>query len=124
MRENDIWGFKIMNKIRFALLGAIIFGATVFNAVSPAQAEDLTFLLTNGTDVRLVNFHVSHPGTRRWEEDVLDDVYLAPGYSINVTIADNRSNCRYDVLSRFSDGEEIEEYGVDLCELAEYEIGN
>ncbi|MBT3701912.1 MAG: hypothetical protein HOE62_16805 [Alphaproteobacteria bacterium] len=113
-----------MNKVKFALFCAIFFGATMLNAVNPAQAEDLTFTLTNGTDVRLVNFHVSHTGTKRWEEDVLDDVYLAPGYSIEITIADDRRNCHYDVLSRFSDGEEVEDYNIDLCDLGEYEIGN
>ena len=111
-----------MIKSKYFLLGAFLFGATVFFGANSAKAEDLVFLLTNGTHSKLLNFHVSHSGAKRWEEDVLDDVYLAPGYSINITIADGRSVCEYDLLSRFSDGEEVEEYEVDLCELGEYTI--
>lgn len=109
-----------MTEIRMKLFGAVFAVIAVVFAVAPVHAEDLAFMLINKTRANVVGFFVSHTGTSDWGENLLDGGYLASGYGVRVTIADGRRTCGYDILSEFDDGEEIEDYDVDLCELEEF----
>lgn len=82
-----------------------------------AIAEDLIFVLTNSTAEELVEFYTSPTGFNRWEEDVLGGGTLAAGESVNVTVADGRESCSYDIRGVFEDGSSAEHYDVNLCEL-------
>ncbi len=93
--------------------------ATVLMATS-AFAEDLEFLIVNETSADLVGFNVSPASSDSWEENLLSGGYLAPDYEIGVLIADGLTTCVYDIRGSFSDGETVEDYGLDLCELGEY----
>ena len=85
-----------------------------------AQADDLAFLIFNDSSADLVEFNVSPASSPAWEENLLRGGYLAPGYEIDVIIADGLSTCMYDIRGIFSDGGESEDYGLDLCDLGEY----
>lgn len=87
-----------------------------------AQTEDLVFTLTNGTSSMLTEFYVSPVGVRNWEEDILDVDMLAPGESVEITIADGRSVCDYDMRFEFDADFDLDttEDTQDLCELGEY----
>jgi len=89
---------------------------------APAMAQDLYFMLSNSTGVPVTAFHVSHTGTNYWEEDLLGGSYLPHGYEVEVVIADGRRTCMYDIRSEFADGDVVEDFGVDLCELASYDL--
>jgi hypothetical protein len=91
-------------------------------AAAPAWAQDLSFMLRNSTGVDIVGFYVSHTGTDSWEENLLRGAYLASGYEVEVVIADGRSACEYDVLTEFADGDEVDDYGVDLCSVGVYTL--
>ena len=86
----------------------------------PAAAEDLSFLLVNESSADLVEFNVSEGSSRNWEENLLEGGILAPGYEIDVLIADGTTTCVYDIRGRFSDGSEAEDFDLDLCDLGEY----
>lgn len=98
---------------------AAVLTATVLMATS-AVAEDLEFLIVNETSVDLVEFNVSPASSQSWEENLLSGGYLASGYEVDVLIADGLSTCVYDIRGSFSDGETVEDFGLDLCELGEY----
>lgn len=87
---------------------------------SAAQAEDLEFTLINKTQVDMTAFHVSHSGTNQWEENLFAGDYLPSGHEVTVTIADGRTTCTYDIRAEFRDGDTVEEYDVDICELGSY----
>ncbi len=106
------------NAIRLPGLAAALAALLAFAPL--ASADDLNFMLSNETSSELTGFYVSHSGTDQWEENLLDDAYLAPGYEIGVVIADGRSTCVYDISGEFADGSEVEDYELDLCELGEY----
>ena len=90
-------------------------------APTPSQPalQDLTFALTNATNYPLVRFYASPTKLNDWEEDILGEDVLIPGYQTNIVIADGRSTCIYDIKSVFQDGDELIEEGVDLCRLHE-----
>ncbi|NVO58106.1 hypothetical protein HW561_20135 [Rhodobacteraceae bacterium B1Z28] len=87
---------------------------------SPAQAEDLEFLLYNDSSDDLVEFNVSPASSDDWEANLLAGGYLAPGYEIGVDIADGLTTCVYDIRGIFADGSEAEDYSLNLCDLGEY----
>ncbi len=93
--------------------------ATLFS-VNSALAEDLDFVIVNETSVDLIEFNVSPASSNSWEGNLLQGDYLASDYEVGVLIADGLITCVYDIRGKFSDGEAVEDYGLDLCELGEY----
>lgn len=89
-----------------------------------AQAEDLVFTLTNGTSAVLTRFYTSPVGVDSWEDDVFGDHVLEPGASVQLTIADGRTQCEYDMRFEFeeSSGLDTTEDSQNLCELGSYTI--
>lgn len=106
--------------MRKTLRAVAVFAATGIFA-GQALAEDLVFTLNNLSALGLVEFYTSPVGTDSWEEDVLGLDVLAPGESAEVTIADGRTQCEYDVQFVMSDGQELEDT-VDMCELGSYTL--
>ena len=99
-----------------AAVGLLMLGGLV-------QAQDLNFKLINRTDDAVVGFYVSHTGTSEWEENLIPEgSYLAGGYEVDVIIADGLATCDYDILVEFDNGEELEDYNLDLCELGSYTV--
>lgn len=88
-----------------------------------AHAEDLVFTLKNGTDSVLNNFHASPVGVDQWEDDIFGSQALGPGETMEITIADGREVCKYDMKFEFQ-GDELDTTTdtQDLCELGEYTI--
>ena len=89
----------------------------------PALAEDLVFQLKNGTNSVLNNFHASPVGVDKWEDDIFGQQVLNPGETIEITIADGRDVCNYDMRFEFQ-GDELTTTTdtQNLCELGEYTI--
>lgn len=107
--------------MRTLALRAAALTAAAWTFVSPALAQDMTFTLNNETGYTLVEFYASPVTAGDWEEDILGDQVLETGYSAQVIIADGRTNCDYDFLMVFEDGDEVEDQ-VDICELDSYTL--
>ena len=101
----------------------IIAIVALLGSAAAVHAEDLQFKLINNTDIAVTGFYVSHSGTREWEDNLIpEDYILAGGYEVDVIIADGRDTCEYDLSVEFEDGDEVEEYELDLCELGSYTV--
>lgn len=87
------------------------------NAKVTLAGENLVFELSNASTYAITEFYASPSGIEYWEEDILANADVYPYESINININDGRDVCYYDVMTVFSDGEYIEEYSVDLCDL-------
>jgi hypothetical protein len=103
---------------------AIVTVALCAAAATPSLAEDLVFTLTNGTNSTLTHFFTSPVGVNSWEGDVFGDQTLEPGDSIEITIADGREVCKYDMRFEFEGSADLTTTTdtQDLCELGEYTI--
>ncbi|MGV8937542.1 MAG: hypothetical protein ACOH2J_10495 [Allorhizobium sp.] len=90
----------------------------------PSYADDLVFTLKNGTKSVLTRFYSSPVGVDQWEEDVFGTQVLNPGESIEITIADGRTVCKYDMRFEFEEGSNLDttEDTQDLCEMGSYTI--
>ena len=103
-------------KLRILAAAAAIVSITAV----PAFAEDLVFLLVNESPSPVTQFHVSPASSGSWEENLLQGGILDAGYEVDVVIADGLSTCIYDIQAVFDDGETLEDYGLDLCDLGSY----
>jgi hypothetical protein len=93
----------------------------VFCAASPAFAEDLTFVLNNNTSTAITQMYTSPTDVNIWEDDMIGGATLESGATAEITIADGRDQCAYDIRIVFADGEEITDT-QDLCELGTYDV--
>lgn len=107
-------------KTKLVLTALALIAATTFEA----QAEDLVFKLKNNTNAVLTNFYTSPVGVNEWEDDVFGRQVLNPGEDMEITIADGREVCKYDMRFEFEEGSGLDttEDMQDLCELGEYTI--
>jgi hypothetical protein len=109
-----------------AKLSSVIAIAAAMFAASAAvsHAEDLKFSLKNGTNSVLTRFYTSPTGVNDWEDDVFGEQVLDPGESIDITIADGRTVCKYDMRFEFEEGSNLDstEDTQDLCETGSYTI--
>ena len=87
-----------------------------------AQAEDLTFTLTNASSFNIANFYTSPANVDDWQEDVLGEDVMTAGTQADVTIADGSDQCVYDMKFVFDDGSEFVREEIDLCSLGEYTL--
>ncbi|MEH6692639.1 MULTISPECIES: hypothetical protein [Pseudorhizobium] len=110
-----------MNKLTVAAVTTL---AALLTSAVTSQAEDLVFTLTNSTNSTLERFYTSPTGVDEWEEDVFGQDVLSPGDSIEITIADGRSVCEYDMRFEFSEDSDLDttEDTQNLCEMGSYEI--
>ncbi len=113
------WGHLLNLK----LMGALVAVGLVAMPVA-SFAEDLTFVLTNGSSYAVKSFFTSPADVDNWEEDVFGENYLPAGNQVNVTIGDGREQCTYDLKFVLEDDSEFIESGIDLCELGEYTLSD
>lgn len=85
------------------ILGAVV----ALTAAMPAFAEDLTITINNTSSMALVQFFTSPTEVNEWEEDVFGDGVLPAGNTVDVTIADGREQCVYDLKFVMEGGQEI-----------------
>ncbi len=91
---------------------------------TPAPAQDLVFNLSNESSYDVIEFYASPVDVSDWEEDILGQDILESGYSIQITIADARSQCEYDLRFVFDDGDVVDRGAVDLCSTREYTLSD
>lgn len=105
-----------------ALKGGLFVLLAISAGAAPAIAEDLTFTLNNGTNAAVTEFYLSPANVGNWEENLLGDDALSSGTSTDVTVADGRTTCIYDIKTVFKDGSEIDDRGINLCDLGAYTV--
>lgn len=95
---------------------------------APVSAQGaVTFSLINGTGLDMVAFYATPPHIDNWEDDILGDAVLPAGYSVDVTIADGRQDCTYDLLAVFDAGDQEIEVTVEdaeICDGSSYTFHN
>ncbi|WP_102959375.1 hypothetical protein [Mangrovicella endophytica] len=105
------------------MIRPVLIAAGLMIPSAPALAEDLTFTLENHSSVAVTEFYVSPVSVEDWEENLVTGG-LQPGEGGQVTIADGRAVCEYDIRTVYADGDETVDRGVNLCELGTYTVSD
>jgi len=95
--------------------------ATAMMLVPAAQAQDITFTLTNNTAAVLMEFYAAPASDPEWGDDLLGADVLGSGEMGVVLIADDSEDCTYGLYFIFDTGAEFEDE-IDICELRSYTL--
>lgn len=96
-----------------SLLALPIASVGVNSALS--QGANLEFSITNNTPRSIVDFRVDPSSERNWGPNILNED-IGSGAVLEVIIQDGLTTCIYDTYARWSDGAEVIEEQVDMCE--------
>ncbi|MEM1240622.1 MAG: hypothetical protein AAGI45_12340 [Cyanobacteria bacterium P01_H01_bin.26] len=89
----------------------------IAEATASAAQTQHTFSLTNDTSVDMLEFYASPQAATDWEGNILgDNTIQANGDRTVITLPGNRG-CLYDFLAVFADGDKLEKFGINVCEL-------
>ena len=101
----------------FAALAA---GAILMSLAATADANtNKKVKIINETRHAMVQFHASRVGTKSWEEDILGQDTLPVGGSVMVNFGTD-DYCLYDFLGVFDDGDKVEKYRINVCEIGSF----
>ncbi len=120
--------------VRAVLIAAALGTASMAAAAEPLIAADKTAVVTvqsrdglnrrvrihNQTGWTMTHFYASDSRIDDWQEDMLGSGVLAAGASVMMNIDDGSGACLYDFKARFSNGQELTRFGVNVCEIADY----
>jgi hypothetical protein len=124
--KNKASACSILSKgqiMKLTLMSAACAAALLASA-GASCAEDLIFALKNGTNSVLTNFYTSPVGVDQWEDDVFGKQVLNPGESMDITIADGRDVCKYDMRFEFEENSDLDTTTdtQNLCEMGSYTL--
>ena len=102
---------------------AIALGCMAAPMAAAAQSNDgmdRRVRIINDTGRTIMYFYASRQGVDSWEEDMLGSDILEDGSSVTANIDDGSRACRYDFKAVFADGESLERYNINVCEITTY----
>ena len=109
-----------MHAILRSALAALTAGAVLFSFAATADADaNKKVKIINETRHAMVQFHASRVGTKSWEEDILGQDTLPVGGSVTVNFGTD-DYCLYDFLGIFDDGDKVEKYRINVCEIGSF----
>ena len=101
-------------------LAALAAGAILMSLATTADASsNKKVKIINETRHAMVQFHASRVGTKSWEEDILGQDTLPVGGSVMVNFGTD-DYCLYDFLGVFDDGDKVEKYRINVCEIGSF----
>jgi hypothetical protein len=88
--------------------------------VSSVAALDRRVRINNNTSYDIYEFYASHRDASSWQEDILGRDILRSGSSVVINIDDGTGYCVFDFRAVFEDGEVLEKFGNNVCEMSEF----
>jgi hypothetical protein len=119
---------------RVALIAAVAGAASIATAAEPFIAADKVAApaaqsrdglnrrvrIHNQTGWTMTHFYASDSRIDDWQEDMLGSSVLAAGNSVTMNIDDGSGACLYDFKARFTNGQELTRFNVNVCQIADY----
>jgi hypothetical protein len=119
---------------RAALIVAALGAASIATAAEPLIAAEKVSTITvqsrdgqnrrvrvhNQTGWTMTHFYASDSRVDDWQEDMLGSDVLAANASIIMNIDDGSGACLYDFKARFTNGQELTRFRVNVCQIADY----
>ena len=107
--------------VRRAFVGAAVLALAATTAFAQSNdGNDRRVRIINDTGVVMTHFYASDSRASNWEEDILGSDVLPSGRSIVINIDDGSGACVYDFRARFADGDVLERFRINVCEISEY----
>jgi len=123
VRSTLVKGEEITTKeVQMLKIFRRVFIGVVLSAVLalPALALDRRVRIVNNTGFTMVAFYGSNQGADNWEEDILGNDVLPSGASVTINFDDGTGYCIFDFKAVFEDGDELTDFGNNICELGTF----
>jgi len=99
----------------------LVLAATLFVVgASTTAALDRRVRINNYTSYDIIEFYASHRDAKSWQEDILGRDILPAGGSVMINIDDGTGYCIFDFRAVFEDGDVLEKFGNNVCEMAQF----
>lgn len=98
---------------------ALAFTTLTLVLAGPAAAQNRVVEVINRTGVTMMEFYASNVDRSSWEEDILGADVLPSGSSVSIDIDDGSGQCLFDMRAVFSDGDEVVDQAVNVCEVSD-----
>lgn len=106
---------------RRAVLGAAVLALAATSAFAQSgDGNDRRVRIINDTGVVMTHFYASASNQSDWQEDLLGSNVLPSGSSVVANIDDGSGACLYDFRARFADGDVLERFQINVCQISEY----
>lgn len=90
-----------------------------------ALADKASFYIQNNSDTAISELYVSDSSLENWNDDILDPDILESGDRVTVNFVDpSPDRCNYDIKAIFVDGQQVEDYRIDVCSNEQYQFFN
>jgi hypothetical protein len=87
-----------------------------------AATYDRHVLLINKSSRSIVAFYASNEDSDSWEENILSDRYLSPGYQIRVNVDDGTGHCVYDFKAVLRGGATAIGRSINVCQVSSWTV--
>jgi hypothetical protein len=111
----------IRKAIAISALGLPLIALTAQSAF----ADKATFYIENNSDIAISELYLSDSSLENWDNDILGDGILDSGEQVTVDFADpSPDRCMYDIKAIFVDGQEVEDFRINVCTSEQYQFFN
>ena len=111
----------MMKFARRAVLGAVV--AIAVAGTATASVQDRRVRVHNDTGVTLTHLYSTSSGQADWGGDILGSDVIGAGQSIIVDFDDGSGACIFEIRARFADGDVLEEYRINVCQVSDLTFG-
>jgi len=99
---------------------ALLMSMSVFTSAAAADDLDRRVRIVNETGYTIVRFFASHTDAQSWQEDILGSDVLPSGSTVVINFDDGTGYCVFDLRAEFDDGDVLEKYDVNICEIGTF----
>ncbi len=114
-----------MKKIAFAFVGLLALSACETTggnmATNMGDSRNRVVNINNSTGMTMTHFFASNSQMSSWGPEQLGPTtVLASGRTTTINFDDGTGACIYDFKARFSNGQELKKFGVNVCVISNY----
>jgi hypothetical protein len=102
-----------------ALVGLSLTGCV---ETSASDGYNRNVLVQNQTRKTVYRFFGSNVSRSSYEEDILGNIVLRPGESVNINFDDGSGYCNFDFKVVFQDGSYFTDDNINVCSISSYSI--
>ena len=119
------WGLggnSMMKLARRAVIGAAVM-VLAAGAAFAQDGYDRRVRVHNDTGVTLTHLYSTNSGESSWGGDILGSSVIPDGAGVMVDFDDGTGACLFDVRARFADGDVVEQYQINVCQITDLNFG-
>ena len=114
-----------MKKLAFAFVGLLALSAceTTGTGMSggTSTGHNRVVNVNNNTGMTMTHFFASSSASSSWGPEQLGPTTVLPsGSSVTIDFDDGTGACTFDFKARFSNGQELKKFGVNVCVISNY----